>query len=45
MPLTPKGKRILRAMQREYGAAKGVLEGVERVKRAHEALRRRGRRA
>ncbi len=23
MPLTPKGKKILRAMQREYGPAKG----------------------
>lgn len=23
MPLTPKGKKILRHMQREYGAAKG----------------------
>ena len=23
MPLTPKGRRILRQMQKEYGAAKG----------------------
>jgi hypothetical protein len=23
MPLTPKGKKILRAMQKEYGAGKG----------------------
>jgi hypothetical protein len=46
MPLTPKGKKIERAMDKEYGAKKGkqvfyasknkgTIKGVEKSKKKH----------
>lgn len=51
MPLNKKGAKIMKAMQQEYGMAKGkqifyasknkgVIEGVERMKKAHGNLRK-----
>jgi hypothetical protein len=51
MPLTPKGRRILRNMQQEYGAEKGkavfyasrnkgIIKGVEASPRKRRAARK-----
>jgi hypothetical protein len=54
MPLTPKGRKILRNMQKEYGTErgkavfyasrnKGIIKGVEAEPRKQRAVRKRPR--
>jgi hypothetical protein len=51
MPLTPKGRKILRNMQKEYGTEqgkavfyasrnKGIIKGVETLSRRKRAVRK-----